>query len=223
MKFSISNQKLLSYLSDVQEAVSKVLGGELENEVGTSVLVEMSELVEEANSQVEKLRADVFQYDTHNRKDEYKPCKNPRKIADQIVQIFSERHKVRYVSRAYAYKVLFIMYIICRVKPPIRCSWWERKFLEDLPDYLNKTDYFKDTNPKWRMDMIIDQLTSPTRLPLDIEPIVPIPKHAYPSLVPTNIQYNFLILVHPKIENMENKECQQFYGEISNSKFPTAI
>lgn len=218
MKFNVSSEKLLSSLSCIQEVVSKVLAGELGNEVGTSELLEMSELVEEACTQVEKLRADVLQYDTHNRKEEYKPCKNPRKIADKIVQIFSERHNVRYIPRAYAYKVLFIMYIICRIKPPIRCSWWERTLLEDLPDYLSQTDYFKDTNPKWRMDVIIDQLTSPTRLPLNIDPIEPTPKTVYPSLALTNIQNNYLILVNPRIEHMDNKECQQFYGEVKNSE-----
>lgn len=222
MKFNVSSEKFLASLSTIHEAVSKVLVGELENELGASELVETSELVEEANEQVESLRDQVKQYDRGHREKSLQPCINPKKIADKIVQIFRERHKVQYVHRAYAYKVLFIMYVICRVKPPIRCSWWERTFLERLPDYLNKTDFFKDTNPKWRMDMIIDQLTSPERLPLDVEPIVPIPKPAYPSLVPQNVQNNFLIFVNPHIGTMESSQCQQFFAPVNNSQFMPA-
>ena len=223
MRFEVSSSKLLSSLSCIHEAVSKVLGGELENELCASELVDTSELVEEAYEQVESLRDQVKQYDRGHREKSLQPCINPKKIADKIVQIFRERHKVQYVHRAYAYKVLFIMYVICRVKPPIRCSWWERTFLERLPDYLNQTDFFKDTNPKWRMDMIIDQLTSPERLPLDIEPIVPIPKPAYPSLAQTHIQNNFLILVNPQIANMENSQCQQFFAPVNDSQFLPAV
>lgn len=219
MKFNISSEKLLSSLSVIHEAVSKALVGELENELGASELVEMSELVDEAYEQVETLRAQVKQYDLGHREKSLRPHINPKEIADNIVQIFSERHKVRYIPRAYAYKVLFIMYIICRVKPPIRCSWWERTFLEGLPDYLNKSDFFKDTNPKWRMDMIVDQLTSPTRLPLDVEPIVPIQKPEYPSLTPINVQNNYMILLNPHIETMESDGCQQFFGKMYNPSF----
>ena len=211
--FSMDSFKLL-------EVVEKVLETEFATPFWASCDdIGMEELMEEADTQVEKLRADVIQYDTHHREKEFKPCKNPKKIADRIVQIFSERHKVRYVPRAYAYKVLFIMYIICRIKPPIRRSWWERTFLEELPDYLNSTDYFKGTNPKWRMDAIIDQLTSPTRLPLNLDPIVPVQTPTYPSLAPTYVQNNYLILVNPKIDKIESDRCQQFFGQVSNTQF----
>ena len=205
------------------ELLEKVLETEFSTPLDACDDIGMEELIEEADAQVEKLRADVIQYDTHHREKEFKPCINPRIIADKIVQTFSERHKVRYVPRAYAYKVLFIMYIICRVKPPVRRSWWEKRFLEELPDYLNQTDYFKETNPKCRMDMIIDRLTSPTRLPLDLDPIVPVQKPSYPSLASTTIQNNFLIFVNPNIDKMENDGCQQFFGGVNDSQFLPAV
>ena len=216
MRFNVSNEK---FLSNIHEAVLKALGGELESELDASEFVETSELVEEAYEQVESLRDQVKQYDQGHREKSLRPCINPKKISDNIVQIFTERHKVRYVHRAYAYKVLFIMYIICRVKPPIRCSWWERTFLETLPDYLNQTDFFKDTNPKLRMDMVVDKLTSHTRLPLDIKPLVPNQKPKYPSLVPTNIQHNYYIFVNPEFDKLESNGCQQFFGKIDNPSF----
>ena len=215
--FSVDSSKLF-------EVVEKALETEFAAPLVASCDdIGMEELIEEADAQVEKLRADVLQYDTHHREKEFKPCKNPKDIADRIVLILSERHKVRYIPRAYAYKVLFIMYVLCRVKPPVRRSWWERTFMEELPDYLNSTDYFKGTNPKWRMDAIIDRLTSPTRLPLDLDPILPVQTPAYPSLAPTCVQHNYLILVNPKIDSMENSQCQQFFAPISNSQFQAAI
>ena len=92
------------------ELLEKVLETEFSTPLDACDDIGMEELIEEADAQVEKLRADVIQYDTHHREKEFKPCINPRIIADKIVQTFSERHKVRYVPRAYAYKVLFIMY-----------------------------------------------------------------------------------------------------------------
>lgn len=214
--FSMDSFKLL-------EVVEKVLETEFATPYDASCDdIGMGELIEEADAQVEKLRTDVLRYDTQHREVEFKPCKNPKDIADRIELILSERHKVRYVPRAYAYKVLFIMYVLCRVKPPVRRSWWEKKFLEEVPDYLNSTNYFKGTNPKWRMDAIIDQLTSPARLPLDLDPILPVQTPTYPSIAPTYVQQNYLIVINPKIENMENTQCQQFFAPNNNPQFKTA-
>lgn len=198
------------WLAVLAEAVEQVLGEVVKN----SEVISTLELVEEAHDQVQIMRAEVRRYDA-DRKNEPKPCKNCRMIADRIAEQLALRHKWRYVPRAYAYMVMFIMYIICKVDPPIRCSWWERKFLEDLPFYLEDTDLFKDTSCRTRWAIILDQLPGQNRLPLDIIPITPPQQQiTYPPSGPITIfkDCNFYLL-------QTNHGCQQFFDDVNNPTF----
>ena len=206
MCYKNENSKWLAQLTKVVEQA-------LEAVVADAELISTLELVEEAREQVQILRAEVRRYDA-DRRNEPKPCKNYRKIADRIAEELALRHKWRYVPRAYAYKVMFIMYIICKVEQPIRCSWWEQRFLEDLHDYLESTDYFKDTSCRTRWALIMEQLPRQDCLPLNIEPLVPPQQPRCPIIGPVAIYNQCLFTI-----DQTNHGCQQFYGEVKNSQF----
>ena len=207
MKYQVESSKLLANLTEVVKKTLETLP-ELECVISTE------ELVEEAREQVQILRAEVRRYDA-DRRNEPKPCKNYRMIADRIAEQLALRHKWRYVPRAYAYMVMFIMYIICKVEPPIRCSWWERTFLEDLHSYLEDTDLFKGTSCRTRWAVILDQLPGQNRLPLDIIPITPPQQQlTYPPYGPVTIfkDCHFYVL-------QTNHGCQQFFDDVNNPTF----
>ena len=210
MKFTIDSSKLLAQVAEVVEQVLEMMP------VNQDVISTL-ELVEEARDQVRIMRAEVKRYDA-DRKNEPKPCKNYRMIADRIEEQLTMRHKWRYVPRAYAYKVMFSMYIICKVEQPVRCSWWERTFLEDLHNYLEGTDFFKGTSCRTSWAIILDQLQGQDRLPLDIVPLVPKQQPRYPVIGPVTIYNNCLFTIDQK-----NNGCQQFYGDINNPTFQEAV
>lgn len=197
------------WLTQLTKVVEQALGAV----VADADVISTLELVEEAREQVQMMRAEVRRYDA-DRRNEPKPCKNYRKIADRIVEQLALRYKWRYVPRAYAYKVMFIMYIICKVEQPIRCSWWERTFLDDLHAYLESTDYFKDTSCRTSWALILDQLPGQDRLPLNIVPIVPSQQPRYPIIGPVNIYNNCLFTI-----DQTNNGCQQFFGEVNNPTY----
>ena len=200
------------------EAVEKALAKEVSLEFefdGETVFGFM----EVARDRMHSLRAQVKHYDLNCRDRSLKPCINPQKMADEIQRILCERHKLRHVPRNHAYMVLFIMYLLCKLEPPTRSSWWEKKFLENLPDYLELTDFFKDKNPCYRLQVIIYKFNSIDRLPLDLPPLVYAPYPKYPLLNPVSIHNTYLVLTQPTIGKMENSNCQQFYGTIKDSTF----
>lgn len=210
MRYQVESSKLLANLTEVVKKTLETLP-ELECVISTE------ELVEEAHDQVRIMRAEVRRYDA-DRRNEPKPCKNYRKIADRIAEQLALRHKWRYVSRAYAYKVMFIMYIICKVEQPIRCSWWERTFLEDLHNYLESTDFFNGTSCRTCWATIMDQLPGQNRLPLDIVPLVSAQQPRYPIIGPVTINNQYIVYMQ-----QTNQGCQQFYGEVNNSTFQEAV
>lgn len=210
MKFELKSSKLHARLTEV---VAKTLETTPEMESVISTL----EMVEAAHEQVQMMRAEVRRYDA-DRKNEPKPCKNYRKIADRIAEQLALRFKYRYVPRAYAYKVMFIMYIICKVEQPIRCSWWERTFLDDLHTYLESTDYFKETSCRTSWALILDQLPVQGKLPLDIVPIVPPQQPRYPIIGSVAIYNNCFFSIE-----QTNNGCQNFYGEVSNPTFQKVV
>lgn len=205
MTYQINSTK---WLAEVAEAVERALGA-----VVSSEAISTLELAEEAHEQVQIMRAEVRRYDA-DRKNAPKPCKNYRKVADRIAEQLALRHKWRYVPRAYAYRVMFIMYIVCKVEQPIRCSWWERTFLEDLHNYLESTDYFTDISCRTSWALILDQLPGQDRLPLDIVPIVPTQQPRCPIIGPVTIYNNCLFTI-----DQTNNGCQQFFGEVNNPTF----
>ncbi len=194
------------------EAVSKALvvavEKEFSNPYGVREALSTEELVAEAMAQVKQLRDEVILYDTHHRAADLKPCKNHRVIADRIIKSLSTRLQLANINRVYAYKVLFIMYLICRMHPPKRKSWWENKFLEDLPDYLEKTNYFRDVDCKYRLSVLLDELTADSRLPLAIPLTKPAPKPNYPIIGPIEMQ----TYINCQFESLESTGCVQYYS-----------
>ena len=211
MHFSVETSKLF-------ELVSSVLEEEFANPLEASDGIGMELEIKMAHEQVCLLRNQVYQYDSNHRADEYKPCINHRVIVERILQTYRERLQVSYVHRVCAYKTLFIMYLICRLLPPIKCSWWERRFMEDLPAYLELTDFFKGTNCKHRLDVILDHLPQDGVLPMEVERVVPDSRPKYPMLYPVNV-YNRCLFV----DLSHNEQCQQFLGTITNSQFTKGI
>ena len=206
MRYQVDSSKFLANLTEVVKKTLETLP-ELECVISTE------ELVEEAREQVRIMRTEVRRYDS-DRKNEPKPCKNYRKIADRIAEQLALRHRWRYVPRAYAYKVMFIMYIICKVEQPIRCSWWERTFLEDLHNYLESTDFFNGISCRACWATIMDQLPGQNRLPLDIVPLVPAQQPKYPIIGPVTINNQSLFCIQ-----QANHGGQQFYGDVINPTF----
>lgn len=211
MQFCIDSSKLF-------ELVAQVLETEFTDQIETTDEIGIKEEIKMAHEHVMRLRKQVHQYDSNHRADEFKPCINYRVIANQIVQELSERHQVAYVHRVCAYKTIFIMYLICRLLPPIRQSWWERRFLEELPSYLERTDFFRNVNCKHRLHVILDQLPQDGVLPMEVERIVPNPKPNYPLLGPVQI-FNRCTIINIS----KNEQCQQFLAPVNNSVFKEAV
>lgn len=210
MKYDCKN---VNFMVDLTKVLEKVLEIDPQMQEAFSTM----ELVEEAHEQVRVFRAEIRRYDA-DRKHAPKPCKNYRLIADRIVEQLENRYMCRNVPRAYAYKVLFIMYLICKVELPLHCSWWEQKFLEGLHIYLESTDYFKGTSCRTQWAIILDQLPGQGRLPLDVVPIVPAEQPPLPIIGPTTVFYKCWITV-----DQTNNGCQQFYGTVNNPKFQEVI
>lgn len=211
MHFSIETSKLF-------EVVAQVLEAEFANRLEASDGIGTKQEIEMAYEQVCLLRDQVHQYDSNHRADELKPCISHCLIVDRVVQAFKERLQVTYVHRVCGYKTLFIMYLICRLIPPIRRSWWERRFLEELPSYLERTDFFKGVNCMHRLAVILDQLPQDGVLPMEVERLVPDPKPDYPMLYPVQV-FNGCLFVNMS----RNEKCQQFYGSIRDSLFQKAV
>jgi len=211
MHFSVETSKLFGLVAHVLEAeFSNQL--EASDGIGTELEIEM------AHEQVCLLRNQVHQYDSNHRADEFKPCINHRVIVDRIVQAYCERHQVAYVHRVCGYKTLFIMYLLCRLISPIKRSWWEKRFLEELPSYLERTDFFKGVNCKHRLDVVLDQLPQDGFLPMEVERLVPAQRPNYPMLYPVQVFKGCLF-----VDMSRNEKCQQFYGPIRNSQFQKAV
>lgn len=211
MHFNVETSKLFGLVAHVLEAeFSNPL--EASDGIGTELEIEM------AHEQVCLLRNQVHQYDSNHRANELKPCINHRVIVDRVVEAFRDRLQVAYVHRVCGYKTLFIMYLICRLIPPIKRSWWERRFLEELPAYLERTDFFKGANCKHRLDVILDQLPQDGVLPMEVERLVPAPRPDYPMLYPVQVFKGCLF-----VNMSHNEQCQQFLGTISNSQFTKAV
>jgi hypothetical protein len=211
MHFSVETSKLFGLVAHVLEAeFSNPL--EASDGIGTELEIEM------AHEQVCLLRNQVHQYDSNHRANELKPCINHRVIVDRVVEAFRDRLQVAYVHRVCGYKTLFIMYLICRLIPPIKRSWWERRFMEELPAYLERTDFFKGANCKHRLDVILDQLPQDGVLPMEVERVVPASRPKYPMLYPVNV-YNGCLFV----DMSRNEKCQQFYGQITDSQFQKTV
>ena len=222
MKFNVEHSKLFANVdSQVSKAIEKSLM-ELPQALEEVLCLEGHpisawEMIQEACKQILQLRAEVARYDS-DRKNEPKPCINYRKIADRIEEDLSAIFKCRYVPRAYAYQIMFVMYLVSKLVPPIRLSWWEKKFLEDLHIYLETTDTFKGASCRIRWAIILDRMPGQNRLPLDITPITPpLQQLPYPPLGPITIfkDCNFFLL-------QTNNGCQQFFDEVNNSTFQKA-
>ena len=211
MHFSVETSKLF-------ELVAQVLEAEFTNPLEASDGIGTEQEIEMAHEQVCLLRDQVHQYDSNHRADEFKPCINHRVIVDRIVQAYCERHQVAYVHRVCGYKTLFIMYLLCRLISPIKRSWWEKRFLEELPSYLEQTDFFKGVNCKHRLDVVLDQLPQDGFLPMEVERLVPAQRPNYPMLYPVQVFKGCLF-----VDMSRNEKCQQFYGPIRNSQFPKAV
>lgn len=211
MHFSVETSKLF-------ELVAQVLEAEFTNPLEASDGIGTEQEIEMAHEQVCLLRDQVHQYDSNHRADEFKPCINHRVIVDRIVQAYCERHQVAYVHRVCGYKTLFIMYLLCRLISPIKRSWWEKRFLEELPSYLERTDFFKGVNCKHRLDVVLDQLPQDGFLPMEVERLVPAQRPNYPMLYPVQVFKGCLF-----VDMSRNEKCQQFYGPIRNSQFQKAV
>jgi hypothetical protein len=90
--------------------------------------------------------------------------------------------------------------------------------MEELPAYLELTDFFKGTNCKHRLDTVLDHLPQDGVLPMEVERVVPASRPMYPMLYPVQV-FNGCLFV----DLSRNEQCQQFLGTISNSQFTKAV
>lgn len=210
MNFNVESSKLF-------ELVASALEAEFANEVDAFDGIGTREEIAMAHEQVCLLRDQVRQYEMNHRAAELKPCINHQMIVDRIVYAYRERHQVEYVHRVCGYKTLFIMYLLCKLISPISRSWWEKQFLERLPSYLERTDFFKGSNCKYRLDVLLDQMPQDGVLPMEVERLIPAPKPDYPLLYPVQVFQGCLFAI-----NQTNYGCQQFFDEVNNSTFQKA-
>lgn len=196
-------------LCESTEPVKNALEAEFVNEFETNE-IDVLELLYEACEQVAILRNQVRQYRLNGSQEAFKPCINYRLLANRIVERLSERHKVRYVDRANAYKVLFMTYLVCEVVAPLgKRDWWENTYKDNLASYLESTNYFEGVHCMERWSVILNQIPNSELLPLDVELKIPAPKPQYPPLNPVYIQ----VFRNPQITSMTNEKCMQFYGQ----------
>ena len=219
MILKIETSTLSGILEAVENAVTKEFDDAIticDAEISTEMLVRM------AAKHVQKLRRDVMWYDTHERASELKPCINHRVIADRIIEELEETLHRSQIPRAYAYKAIFIMYILFEKLPnPHLRSWWEKTFMKKIPEYLEKTEYFKGIDCRYRLSVVLNDLPCQERLLLDIPIVSSAPRPNYPKketpiVILNNPKFYF---GHNVIQKMENEACQQFFGNINNSNF----
>lgn len=218
MHFLIESSSLFESL---MEAVENAIEKEFQDDNLSYIGVSTKMLTSIALKEVQKLRTDEVLYDALNRSEYFKPCKNYRLIADRIVEDLEHQLHCSEIPRAYAYKTLFIMYLLFeRIPASGKSKWWETEFKKKLPDYLESTNYFSGVNCRYRLSVVLDQLPDPVgRLPLEIPIEMPKPHPNYPP-----VERPIQIITHPNIyigdrTEIVNNNCQQFYGQISKSSF----
>lgn len=124
---------------------------------GDKQLVSREQIFLEAKEQVRLFVDQTNQYN-QDKQDADKPCMSIRTYVNPIVQNLHHRaNRYLYFDKNPAYQVLWVMCVLLRL-PSRKHSWWEEKFAESIPTYLDTTQYFKDC--KAQIDATIQKVVA---------------------------------------------------------------
>lgn len=131
---------------------------------GDRQLVSREQIFLEAKEQVRLFVDKAERYD-RDKQEADKPCMSQRSYIDPIEQNLHRRaNRYLYFDKNPAYQVLFVMYILMRL-PSRKHTWWEEKFAESIPTYLDTTQYFNGYKAK--LDATIAKVVAVTQPTLD--------------------------------------------------------
>lgn len=131
---------------------------------GDKQLVSREQIFLEAKEQV-RLFVDKAERYELDKQEPDKPCMSQRLYVEPIEQNLHRRAN-RYLNfdKNPAYQVLFVMCILMRL-PSRKHSWWEEKFAESIPTYLDTTQYFNGY--KTKIDATIAKVVAVSQPTLD--------------------------------------------------------
>lgn len=114
---------------------------------GDKQLVSREQIFLEAKEQVRLFVDKAERYD-RDKQTEDMPFMSQRTYIEPIEQNLHRRaNRYLYFDKNPAYQVLFVMAVLMRL-PSRKHSWWEEKFAESIPAYLDTTRYFNGYKAK---------------------------------------------------------------------------
>lgn len=161
-------------------------------------------ILDEAIEQVRLFRLKVDAYELSKEATD-KPCMRQKEYIQPIVNGLTARaNRYLYFDNNPAYQVLFVMCILMRL-PNTKHSWWETRFAEAIPDYLEMTNNFKGSKKK--IDTAIIEIRSLTELALDFDIVdPPIPKPQEPGKITRKKNQKFKYIVSDDLNEIRKIE-----------------